>query len=238
MTSVVDHYETHLAPIYSWMAGGVDHALSLGTADVSALVESPGYAVDLGAGFGMHSIPLARAGFRVLAIDTSAYLLDELRRHGAGLPLTPMQADLKDFARHVSSPADLILCMGDTLAHLQSMEEVGQLFRDVASSLRSGGGFIATFRDYRSLPQGDRRFIPVRSDDRRIHTCFLEQIPERVVVHDIIHELGIDGWSMKVSSYEKLRLVPDVVIRAAEAAGLHCRSLTGPRGMLMIQAHA
>jgi SAM-dependent methyltransferase len=194
--------------------------------------------VDLGAGFGMHSIPLSRAGFQVLAIDTSAYLLDELRRNAAGLPVTTIQADLKDFARHVSSPADLILCMGDTLTHLQSLEEIVRLFRDVAASLRPGGRFVATFRDYRTLPQGDRRFIQVRSDARRIHTCFLEQMPERVTVHDIIHELGTDGWSMKVSSYEKLRLAPELVNHAAEAAGLHCRSLTGPRGMLMMEAHA
>lgn len=236
--SVVDHYENHLAPIYSWMAGGVGPALSLGTAEMSTLVGAPGYAVDLGAGFGMHSIPLARAGFRLLAIDTSAYLLGELRQHAGGLPVTALQADLRDFARHLSSRADLILCMGDTLTHLQSEEEIAQLFRDVAASLRPGGRFVATFRDYRTLPQGDRRFIPVRSDLRRIHTCFLEQIAERVVVHDIVHEAGTEGWSMKVSSYAKLRLAPDVVTRAAEAAGLRCHSMPASRGMLMVQAHA
>ena len=48
---------------------------------------------------------------------------------------------------------------------------------------------------------------------RRIHTCFLEQLPEHITVHGVIHELGTDGWSMKVSSYEKLQLAPAVVIR-------------------------
>ena len=238
MKSVVDHYETHLAPIYSWMAGGIDHALLLGASDVSGFISSPGYAVDLGAGFGMHSIPLARAGLRVLAIDTSAYLLDELRRHGAGLPVTAIQADLRGFTSRLASPADLILCMGDTLAHLQSVEEVTQLFRDVAASLRPGGRFVATFRDYRTLPQGVRRFIPVRSDTERIHACFLEERPERVVVHDILHEFEAGSWSMRVSSYEKLRLAPDVVNRAVDAAGLQGRCVDGPRGMLLLDAHA
>jgi SAM-dependent methyltransferase len=238
MTSVVEHYETHLAPIYSWMVGGVDHAFALGAADLRLLDATPGLAVDLGAGFGMHSIPLARAGFQVLAIDTSAVLLEELRLHGAGMPVTPVRADLKDFASHLEAPADLILCMGDTLTHLQSVMEVEQLFRDAAASLHPGGRFVATFRDYRTLPEGTRRFIPVRSDARRIHTCFLEALPERVIVHDLIHERGPDGWSMKVGSYEKLRLAPDVVSGAAEAAGLRCRSMPGPRGMLMIEARA
>jgi SAM-dependent methyltransferase len=236
MASVFSHYETLLAPIYSWMAGGIEHALALGAADVSELLEAPGYAVDLGAGFGMHSIPLARAGFEVLAIDSSACLLEELRRHSAGLPLRTVEANLQDFAQYLSAPADLILCMGDTLTHLQRMNEIEQLLRDVTTSLRPGGRFVATFRDYRHLPLGERRFIPVRSDSQRIHTCFLEEMREHVVVHDIIHERGADGWSMKVSSYEKLRLSAIALCGAAEAAGLRARVTPGPRGMLMFQA--
>jgi hypothetical protein len=85
---------------------------------------------------------------------------------------------------------------------------------------------------------GDRRFIPIRSDPHRIHTCFLEQVGERVVVHDIVHEFGSAGWSQKVSSYAKLRLSPDVAIQAAEDAGLTCLCKVGPRGMLMIVAHS
>ena len=30
MSSVVSHYETHLAPIYVWMAGGIEHAVNGG----------------------------------------------------------------------------------------------------------------------------------------------------------------------------------------------------------------
>ena len=61
MASAVSHYENLLAPIYLWMAGGLDAALAAGAADVAELAGAPGYAIDLGAGFGMHSIPLARA---------------------------------------------------------------------------------------------------------------------------------------------------------------------------------
>ena len=47
MASVAEHYEKHLAPIYLWMAGGLDHALSQGTADVAEFVGSRRYAADL-----------------------------------------------------------------------------------------------------------------------------------------------------------------------------------------------
>ena len=238
MASAVSHYESLLAPIYLWMAGGLDAALAAGAADVAELAGAPGYAIDLGAGFGMHSIPLARAGFKVLAIDTSAYLLGQLREHSVGLPVHTVQADLRDFSRHVAGKADLILCMGDTLTHLKSTDEVRLLLRDIAARLRPGGVFVATFRDYRQLPSGDRRFIPVRSDLRRIHTCFLEQQEEHVIVHDIVHERGTDGWSQQVSSYHKLRLSPEFVVQAAESAGLAALCRPGPRGMLTVLAHS
>jgi len=236
VNSVTRHYEAHLAPIYVWMAGGMEHALTLGRSDIARFLDRPGVAVDLGAGFGMHAIPLARAGHRVVAVDTSQLLLAELRRHSVGLNVTTIEADLLDFAAYLDQPADLILCMGDTLTHLQSTSEIRRLMRSVARSLRPGGRFVATFRDYRDLPIDDRRFIAVRSDSERIQTCFLEAKPKRVRVHDIIHERGPDGWAMKISSYEKLRLAPNVVLRAAEQVGMRCCIEPGPRGMVMLLA--
>ena len=238
MNSVLDHYETHLAPVYVWMAGGVEHALSLGSNDVAPFLDPPGIAVDLGAGFGMHSIPLARAGHQVLAVDTSRLLLAELRKHGKGLGVTAIEADLLDFSAHLRRPADLILCMGDTLTHLQSTRDVERLLRSVAEALRPDGRFVATFRDYRDLPMDERRFISVRSDSERIQTCFLEAMDERIRVHDIIHERVHDAWAMKVSSYEKLRLAPEAVLRAAERVGLRCCIEPGPRGMVMVVAES
>ena len=238
MNSVVTHYETHLAPIYLWMAGGMEHALSVGRDDLAPFLHRPGVAVDLGAGFGMHSIPLARAGHQVLAVDTSRMLLAELRRHSEALNVTAIEADLLDFSAYLRQPADLILCMGDTLTHLQSTSQVEQLMRSVGESLRPGGQFIATFRDYRDLPIDDRRFILVRSDSQRVLTCFLEAMAERVRVHDIIHEKGQDAWAMRVSSYEKLRLSPDTVLRAAERAGMRCYIEPSPRGMVKFLAEA
>jgi len=73
MPSVTEHYENHLAPVYLWMAGGIDMAVRRGQAEVEAVCPRPlkwRLAVDLGAGFGMHAIPLANLGHSVLAIDS------------------------------------------------------------------------------------------------------------------------------------------------------------------------
>jgi len=236
MTNARRHYEQLLAPIYVWMAGGVEAALAAGAQDVAPLTPGDGLAIDLGAGFGMHAIPLARAGYDVVAIDTSGELLDVLRTNGAGLRLRAVEADLLDFRRHASAAVSLIVCLGDTLTHLESTDDVERLIRDVAASLRPGGRFVATFRDYTRPAAGDARFIPVRSDANRIHTCFLEEHPDHMLVHDIVHERDGAAWRMNVSSYPKLRLAPAAVVETLRYAGLEPTAAPGARGMVRITA--
>ena len=177
MTAVVDHYATHLGPVYAWMAGGIPAAIERGAGEIGSLdlhPESGAIAVDLGAGFGMHAIPLARLGYAVIAIDSCAELLDELRAGTGQLPIQLVADDLLSFRRHLHAAPRLILCMGDTLTHLESTDAVAKLIAAAAAALPVDGRFIVTFRDYSQALTGERRFIPVRSDDRRILTCFLE----------------------------------------------------------------
>lgn len=237
MNSVSEHYQTLLARVYLWMAGGFEVAMRNGASDLDGVSKDTGFAIDLGAGFGMHAIALARAGYEVLAIDSSQYLLDQLRSHADGLPIQTVAADLTRFKEHLPQrPADLILCMGDTLSHLDSVDAVVSLANDIASSLATGGRFVATFRDYTKLPEGPARFIPVRSDATRIHTCFLEAADDKVVVHDIVHDQTGAGWSMQVSSYKKLRLDPEEMCRLFTRAGLRASIGPGPRGQLRLIA--
>jgi SAM-dependent methyltransferase len=236
VTTAQKHYEQLLAPIYVWMAGGVESALAAGEQDVAPLTPGDGLAIDLGAGFGMHAIPLARAGYEVVALDTSRELLDVLRANSVGLTIRAVEADLLDFQRHAAAPASLIVCLGDTLTHLESTDDVERLVGDVAASLRPGGRFVVTFRDYMQPATGDARFIPVRSDANRIHTCFLEEHPDHMLVHDIVHERDGATWRMKLSSYPKLRLAPVAVAETLRYAGLEPTVAPGARGMVRITA--
>lgn len=238
MASVTAHYADHLASIYVWMAGGFDHAIDIGSVDVAEFLGTVNYVVDLGAGFGMHAIPLARASASVLAIDSSDQLLSVLRENGQGLDIDTACVDLLEFRSKLRAAPDLVLCMGDTLTHLEDAGQVQALIVSVAASLRPGGAFVTTFRDYTKLPAGDSRFIPVRSDGSRIHTCFLEEFPQHVLVTDLIHERVAEQWQLRISSYRKLRLNPDDIVTWATAAGMRCKVEAGPRGMVKVCAEA
>jgi SAM-dependent methyltransferase len=240
MSTVTEHYAHHLGTVYSWMVGDLEAASVRATKELDALglpSEARGTAVDLGAGFGLHALPLARRGYSVTAIDSCQSLLGELQRRAAGLPIDIVAGDILDFRTFVANPVEVILCMGDTLTHLPERDGVERLIADVAASLTNGGLFVTTFRDYVSAPlQGDRRFIPVRSDENRILTCFLEYGEDTVTVHDLLHERADGQWHQRVSSYHKLRLHPEWVTEQLVQRGLEVRTGTGPGGMIMLAA--
>jgi 2-polyprenyl-3-methyl-5-hydroxy-6-metoxy-1,4-benzoquinol methylase len=239
MPTVEEHYSRLLSDVYSWMYGGWDAAL----ARYTQFFESRGIepraskrAVDLGAGCGFQAIPLARLGFSVTAIDIDRKLLSELEQHAHGEDIETVCADIRDFRRHAPQPAELVVCMVDTLLHLDSQADVAQLAAEVFSALERGGTFIATFRDFTVETKELERFIPVRSDDKTVFTCFLEFEPETVKVHDLVHR-RVDGhWNFAKSFYRKLRLPTDWVVVTLRDAGFGQVETGLDRGLVVVTA--
>ncbi len=234
------HYEELLGPVYVWMLGDFEAATKAADEELRSLgigEGSAGLAIDLGCGPGIHSIALARTGFAVIAMDNCPRLLEELRQRAQGLDIREVLGDLRQFRDHLTGKADLIFCMGDTLTHLPSEDDVDELFRDVASALAPDGLFVATFRDYtNTAPIGTARFIPVRSDDNRIMTCFLEYGETTIRVSDMLHERSDGKWNFRVSSYTKIRLAPSRVVDLLERHGLQAKLGIGPGAMIRVAA--
>ena len=83
MANVEQHYDQVLSEVYAWMYGGFGPALARFTEFFATRGISPQAsrrAIDLGAGCGFQSIPLARLGFAVTAIDLCAAVLGRVYR--------------------------------------------------------------------------------------------------------------------------------------------------------------
>jgi SAM-dependent methyltransferase len=239
MATSETHYRKHLGPVYSWMLGDLDAAFARGAREIDdlPLPASRGAALDLGAGLGLHALPLARRGFDVVAIDNCQALLEELRSRARDLAIATHLADLLDFRALLTTQPQVIVCMGDTLTHLPALSAVESLLEAVAGSLAPGGVFAATFRDYATSElKGEQRFILVRADERRILTCFLEYHEEQVLVHDLLHEKENGCWRQVISSYPKLRLAPAWVMAKLSALGCAVTRDAAPSGMVRIVA--
>ena len=240
MNSAREHYDQHLGAIYSWMAGDENTALERNRSlfrQMALDVASKGLAIDLGCGTGFQSIPLAEFGYSVVAIDSCAVLLSQLRERANILPIQTIHDDMLNFTRYISDQAQLVTCMGDTLTHLDSLDAVHNLISEVSRKLVEGGKLVLTFRDYVSVELcGHQRFIPVRSDNTKILTCFLEYEQEFVKVYDLLHHKVGTQWEFTVSSYQKLRLDKNWLIKQMSELGLTIVRNTFESGMISIVA--
>jgi predicted TPR repeat methyltransferase len=200
-------------------------------------VSAPHIAVDLGCGSGFQSVALADLGARqVHAVDTSRALLSELQTHAQGRPITAHEADLMDFDRIGPTHADTIVCMGDTVTHLARRDDVVTLMTKIAAALSPGGRFVLSYRDLSVIPEGVDRFIPLRSSDDTIMTCFLEDSGDSVLVHDLVYVRSESGWALNKSAYPKLKLPQTFMTSAIADAGMTLDFEINRRGMIVLAA--
>lgn len=195
-----------------------------------------GIAIDLGCGNGIQSVALADLGFRVTAVDFNKTLLEELKVNAGERPVVPVEGSITD-VQQFAQPCELIVCMGDTLTHLESAEQVEKLFVDLYQILLPGGKLVLSFRELAIPLENEKRFIPVRSDADRILTCFLEYHADHVLVHDLLHERKDDKWEFSASAYKKLRLHTNGLAGMLVKAGFRINNATGISGMMHLLAY-
>lgn len=235
----LSHYDTLLARNYAWMAGGFDARIADNARFFESLAIRPsgsGTAIDLGAGCGFQAIPLAAAGFHVVAVDFSRQMLDILLQHADPARVRVIATDIRSTGAWAGNNPELIVCMGDTLTHLPDMASVDALLRQCARELLPGGRMILTFRDYTAQPVETPVIIPVRRDPDRIFLCRLDYTTDRVLVTDILYAKESGTWNRAAGSYPKLRLAPDHVAGFLEREGMVVTREPIPSGSIAIHA--
>lgn len=218
--TVKEHYDTHLGNFYSWMMGDFEikqREFKNFLLDYDITPSSTKKALDLGAGHGLQSIPLAKLGFNVTAVDFCQQLLDELKINAKRLTIETLNEDIRKIKQFADKEFELIVCCGDTLSHLDNKKKIENLIIDISTILRIGNKTLLSFRDYSKELTGNDRYIQAKSDDTRILTCVLDYDTDTVKVTDLLNEKTVTGWKQKVSSYNKVRISTNEIIKMLES---------------------
>ena len=234
---VQTHYDAFLAGSYPWISGGWEEQTKRNLEFFSTYIISPQdnrVAIDLGAGCGFQSVPLALLGFSVTVVDFCQPLLDELRIHAGSLSIETIRSDFLYYSSWAGRHPALIICMGDTLTHLQSLMEVKDLIRQCYRELNPGGRLVFTLRDYSREPDGAVVMIPVLRDKDRIFLCRLEYHKEKCAVQDILYHRRQGLWERTSGKYEKIRIAPGTLIHMLADAGFAIESSSEDKEMIMV----
>ena len=106
--------------------------------------------MDIGCGTGSLSIAMARRSARVRGFDFDSEMLAKAEaKRPQALDLQFRQGDMRLVSNYFT-PAnfDAVLCLGNTLVHLNSLDEVEKTISGIAERLKPGGRFILQIVNY------------------------------------------------------------------------------------------
>jgi SAM-dependent methyltransferase len=220
--SFENHYTEVLNKYYTKVFGGRDlnykKAFDL-FADFQIMPKVKSIAFDLGAGSGFYSIPLAKMGYTVFAIDLNNELLSEIR-NGRVENIKIINDDILHFEKYSNQRISLVICMTDVISHLNSSNEIGILFNNISGKLGDEGKFLFSYRDQTREKLDTERIIPFYADDELILTTFIDVLPEKLKVFDLIYEKVNGEWITKSSVYWRLRMYSEKIKEILRACNL------------------
>ena len=181
--------------------------------------------LDVGAGTGRVALDLARRGHEVVALDRSAELLDALRERAAGLAITTVTADAREFAIHRRFP--IVVVPMQTLQLLGGADGRARFLARVREHLPPGGLLAVALAD--ALECFDEEHNePPPPDLREVGGVVYASRPVRVrdlggsaAIDRVRQIVAIDGTLTTVHNVVELdRLEPEELEAEAGAFGL------------------
>jgi SAM-dependent methyltransferase len=181
--------------------------------------------LDVGAGTGRVAIDLARRGHEVVALDRDAALLDALRDRGAGLPVSTVAADARDFDLGRRFP--LILVPMQTVQLLGGPGGRARFLERVREHLAPGGLLAAALADALEAFDSEHDQPPM-PDLREVggvvyasRPVAVRDLGDRAAIERVREVVARDGTRTVSDDVVELdRLDPDTLIAEAAAFGL------------------
>lgn len=144
---------------------------------ISATGISPGDRIlDIGCGFGRHSLELARLGFEAVGIDPSSAMIAEARQRAAGIAAPPKFVCASGETYRTEKPFDAIMCLFTTLGQVQKQADNRRLVDRAYDLLEPGCSFVvevpqreatlANLKAHERLGTGGKYTLVERSYDR------------------------------------------------------------------------
>lgn len=184
--------------------------------------------LDAACGTGQHALALAQRGYDVTGADLSEGMIAQARQNAArlGIPARFAVAGFGELATQLGGGFDAVLCLGNSLPHLLTPEDLALALADFAAVLRPGGLLLVQNRNFTPVVARRERWMgpePHREGDHEwLFIRFYDWEPDGRVAFNVmtLRRQGDGPWRQSVSA---TRLWPQLdadLLPALAEAGL------------------
>jgi len=123
--------------------------------------------LDIACGTGGYSIALAGRGHRVTGIDLDRAMIRRARSKAGDVDGAPdfRVMDMLSLIDALDPGFDLVFCIGNSLVHLETDEQIGQLLSDCRTLLRPEGVLVVQIINYDRILARGLTSLPTLRDD-------------------------------------------------------------------------
>lgn len=181
----------------------------------------PSLAIDVGCATGAHAELLSSLGWDALGLDTSAAMIEAANKRAAasagGLRFE-IGGMLDLAARAAQASAGLVACLGNTVPHLASLDELRAFFRAAAAVLAPGGRLVVQQLNYAKILAERPTALPlVAAGSWTFGRSYRYRDDGRL---DFVTSLGGSGRDSAVDETTLSPFLPAELAAAADSAGL------------------
>jgi len=188
-----------------------------------------GTALDAGSGTGFHSILLARLGVQVTAVDVSEEMLGRLQQHALNVspPVAIVKASFQKLPPSLDNHFDAVFCLGNSLAHLLTDEDVGFALTNFRRSLVSGGVLAVQTLNYDRILAERSTIQNVKQVDGKTFIRFYTYNEKTIDFSILTVDAQDDHGSSFVRSVALRPLTREALTKALTAAGFSSMEVYG-----------
>ena len=183
--------------------------------------------LDTACGTGMHAIALAQRGYDVAGADLSMGMVERAQENAAavGVEARFVVAGFGELAAKAGNGFDALLCLGNSLPHVLTAEELHETLGDFAAVLRPGGLLFIQDRNFDAVMAARARWMPPqahREGSRAwLFIRFYNFNPDGTLTFNILTLRRNEGdeWTQQIEATTLRPLLHDELLDAVEAAG-------------------
>jgi glycine/sarcosine N-methyltransferase len=195
--------------------------------------------LDAAAGTGMHAIALVQQGYQAAGADISRGMVEQARLNAqeAGVQVRFEIAGFGELAKTFGAGSfDALLCLGNSLPHLLSRDDLDKTLADFAATLKPGGILLIQNRNFDAVVANHIRWMEPQShsEDRAewIFQRFYDFEPDGLLTFNmvILKRLGRGSWSQQVITSRLRPILKFELILSLSEAGFNSLKLFGKMG--------
>ena len=138
--------------------------------------------IDVACGTGRHVIAMSRMCIQAVGADVSKGMLDRaiVAAKEADVKARWVNCPMQELSQHVKEKFDIVLCLGNSLPHILSQEDLDKTISGFSEVLRPGGILLIQLLNYHRILKENNRIVAITKSSNNEYVRFYDFLPKLI----------------------------------------------------------